>query len=181
MIILNLATRWEFSRIKDLAVRELEALELPPAERISIYNEHGIDGERLLSSYVELCKSPTLPTEADGRLMQMETLIKVLQAREDAQRKAVELGHESPTSASLEDEALKEVVSKFLRGSNPQSNGTSSTGPGGQAPDLNGERAHGTASNSSTITLGEPQVPADRTAQSTSRPQLHPVGGLNVF
>ncbi|KAG8221237.1 hypothetical protein J3R82DRAFT_1399 [Butyriboletus roseoflavus] len=172
VVILRLATRWEFSRIRELAVRELDALELPPAERISIYNEHGIDGERLLSPYVELCRSPTLPSEAEGHLMQMETLIQVLQAREDAHRKAVELGHESPTSASLEDDALKEIVSKHLEGSNPRSNGTS-TGPGGQAPDLHGELAYRTTANRCTITLGEPQVP-DRIPKSTSKPPLHP-------
>ncbi|KAH0829111.1 hypothetical protein J3R83DRAFT_2577 [Lanmaoa asiatica] len=170
LTILHLATRWEFSKIKELAIRELEALELPPAERISIYNEHNIEGEQLLSSYVELCKSPTVPSEADGRLMQMDTLIKVLQAREDAQRKAVELGHDSPTSGSLEDEALRDIISKlFKNGLNPRSNGTS-TGSGDQASDLNGERAQRTIASTSTITLGEPQVP-DRKSQSTGGPK----------
>ncbi|KAF8549175.1 hypothetical protein OG21DRAFT_1470332 [Imleria badia] len=154
--ILRLATRWEFLKIRELAIRQLVALDLPPAERISIYKEHGIDDERLLSSYVELCRSPTVPTKADGDLIEMETLINILQAREDAQRKAVELGHESPTSASLEDETLREIVSRFF-GLDPRSTG-SSTGSGAQASNLNGERHRGTSA-STTITLGEPQVP----------------------
>jgi len=151
--ILRLSTRWSFPKITGLAVRQLEALHLPPAEMISIYNRYGIDDERLLDSYVELCRSPTLPTEADGHLMQMETLINILQAREDAQRKAVELGHESPTSASLEDSTLREILSKFFK------------------KGLNGERAHRTGANP-TITVGAPQVP-DRKAQPTSGPASH--------
>ncbi|KAF8141142.1 hypothetical protein EV363DRAFT_1247609 [Boletus edulis] len=176
--ILRLSTRWAFPRIKELAVRELEALHLPPAERIAIYNEHGIDDERLFSSYVEMCRSPTLPSEEEARLIQMDALVNILQAREDAQRKAVELGHESPTSACLEDETLREIVSRFFKpaGLNLRSNGTSSTGSEvqAQASNLNGERAQGTSSANETITLGEPQVP-NKKAQATSG-QSHAVG-----
>ncbi|KAI9568848.1 hypothetical protein HD554DRAFT_2096226 [Boletus coccyginus] len=167
--ILRLSKRWAFPKIRDLAVRELDALDLAPAQRISIYNEHGIEGDRLLSSYVELCRSPTLPTRADGNLLRMETLINLLQAREDAQRKAMELGHESPTSASLEDETLREIVTNvFSRGLVPWQNGTSSTGSGAQAPNLNRERTQGT----STITLDEPRVPDRKTTASGQSSQV---------
>lgn len=177
VIILRLATRWEFHKIKDLALRELESLELPPAERISIYNQHGIDFERVLSSYVQMCKSPTVPTPEDARLLTMEPLINLLQARDIAQRKAIEMGHESPTSACLEDEVLREIVSKlFKKGLDPRSSGTS-TGSGDQASDLNGERAHRTRTSTSTITVGEPQVP-DRRTQTTGGPLSHLVGGI---
>ena len=173
--ILRLATRWEFPKIRELAVRELEALDLPAAQRISIYREHGIDDDRLLSSYVELCKSPTLPTKADGDLMQMETLINVLQAREDAHRKAIKLRRESPTSANLEDETLREIVSRFFKSGLDSRSTGSSMGSGVQAASLNGELPHG--STSSTITLGAPQIP-DRRGQSTSETGSHPVRGF---
>jgi hypothetical protein len=174
-VILKLSTRWEFPKITELAVRELEALHLPPAEMISIYNQYGIEGDRLLSSYVELCKSPTLPTEADGNLMEMETLINILQAREDAKRRTDKLRRESPTSAGLEDDTLREIVSKFFKkGLDPRSSGTS-TGSEVQASNLTGERVHGT-STSETITMKEPQVP-ERNAQSTSGPS-RAVGGI---
>lgn len=118
-----------------------------------------------------------MPTEADGRLIPLEILINLLQAREDAQRKAVELRHESPTSASLEEGALREIVSKrFNQGLSPRSYGAA-TGSGSQASDLNGERAHATRASASTITLAEPQIP-DRTARPTSRPPSHLVGRL---
>lgn len=179
LTILRLATRWRFDKIKELAIRELEFLELPPAERISIYNEHGIDGERLLASYVELCKSPTVPSEADARLLQMETLINVLQAREDGQRKAVEMGHESPTSACLEDETLREIVSNlFKKGLNPRSSGAS-TGSGDQASDLNVGRTHRTPADSATITVGPATVP-DRKTQTTGGSSAQPVGIVSL-
>jgi len=103
----------------------------------------------------------------------METLINLLQAREDAQRKAIELGHESPTSASLEDETLREIVTKvFKKGLALRPNGAS-TGSGAQAPNLNGERTQGTSSRE-TITLDQPQIP-DR---KTTGPSSHVVGGI---
>ena len=172
-MILDLATRWDLPKIKELAIRELEALHLPPAETISIYNRFGIEGDQLLSSYVELCKSPTLPTEADGRLMEMETLINILQAREDTKRRTIELRLETPTSAGLEDDTLREIVSKFFKkGLDPRSSGTS-TGSEAQASNLTGE---GT-STSQTITIKEPQVP-DRKTESTSGPSSHVVGEI---
>ena len=176
VVILNLATRWEFPKIKELTIRELEALHLPPAEMVSIYNRFGIEGDQLLSSYVELCKSPTLPTEAEGHLLEMETLINILQAREDAKRETIELRRRSPTSAGLEDDDLRKIVSKFFKkGLDPRSSGTS-TGSEVQASNLTGERAHGTSA-SETITIKEPQVP-NRKAESTSRPSSHAVGGI---
>ena len=107
--------------------------------------------------------------------MRMDTLIKILQAREDAQRKAVEIGHETPTSACLEDEALREIVLKlFEKGLDPRSSGTS-TGSGDQALDLN--TAQRTLGGTSTIIVGEPQIP-DRKAQTASPAPLLLVGIL---
>ena len=113
--ILRLATRWSFPNIKELAVQKLEALDLRPAERISIYTEHGVDDERLISPYVELCKSPTIPTLADSQLIQMETLLNILQAREEVQCEAIKLGLGSPRNASLGDETLRETVSRYIK------------------------------------------------------------------
>ena len=102
--------------------------------------------------------------------MRMGTLIKILQAREDAQRKAVKMGHETPTSACLEDEALREiVVSKlFEKGLNSRSSGAP-TGPGDQTLDLNA--THRTLGGTSIINImaGEPQVP-DRKVQTAGQP-----------
>ena len=59
----------------------------PAAESISIYDQYGIDGERESSLYVELWKSPCQPRRTViSWHMQTETLIKILQAREDAKR-----------------------------------------------------------------------------------------------
>ena len=131
---------------------------MPAAERISIYDANGITGERLISSYVDMCKSPNVPTVAEACLLQLETLIDILQAREKAQQKAIEMGHETPTSACLEEESLREIVSShFEKGVlNPRSSGTS-TGSANQAPDLNLQRK--TRATPATITMREPQVP----------------------
>ena len=174
MTILRLATCWAFPKIKELAIRELDTIVVSPAERIAIYNEHGIEDERLLNSYIEICRSPTVPTEEEGRLMPMETLINVLQAREDAQRRALMLRHDSPTSAGLEDETLREIVLRFFPVSlDPRSSGIP-TGSGVQASTSNGRHTQRTSARE-TITLREPQVP-DRRTQSASQELSHVIG-----
>ncbi|KIJ07134.1 hypothetical protein PAXINDRAFT_90896 [Paxillus involutus ATCC 200175] len=99
LVILKLATRWEFPNVRKLAISKLEALRLPPVEKIALYKEHGIDHKLLIPSYIDLCRSPTLPSPADGDLLSMETIINLLNARERER--------ESPTTS---DEALGSMI-----------------------------------------------------------------------
>ncbi|KIJ21065.1 hypothetical protein PAXINDRAFT_165856 [Paxillus involutus ATCC 200175] len=99
LVILQLATRWEFPQVRKLAISKLEALRLPAVEKIALYKEHGIDHKLLIPSYIDLCRSPTLPSPADGDLLSMETIINLLNARERER--------ESPTTS---DEALGSMI-----------------------------------------------------------------------
>ncbi|KIJ66000.1 hypothetical protein HYDPIDRAFT_27204 [Hydnomerulius pinastri MD-312] len=132
LTILQLATRWIFPEIRKLAVRQLEKLLLPPVEKIEIYKGYNIDNDLLLPSYIALCKSPTLPSPADGDRLKMDTVLKLACARERAQRSAAESGCRSPTSAAADDEVLKAIIGELFDLS-PQFGGKPAN-TGAQAP-----------------------------------------------
>lgn len=107
--ILDLATRWKFPSVRDLAVRQLQKLDMNPVERIIIYNKYNLDKSLLLPAYIRLCKQSSRSVE-DGRRLGMPTVLKINEAREYAQRSAAEQGCHSPTSADAEDQELVEIL-----------------------------------------------------------------------
>lgn len=110
LTILNLTARWGFESMRELAIRQLEHLPMDPVEKITLYREHKINRKLLIPSYVELCKSPTLPSPAEAERLQMETVLRLATARERALLRAAEQGNRSPTSALLEDEELTTII-----------------------------------------------------------------------
>ncbi|KAF9228491.1 hypothetical protein BS17DRAFT_805941 [Gyrodon lividus] len=131
LVILRLASRWEFPEVRQLAIRQLEDLPLLPVEKIVTYREHNVDTHLLLPSYMALCKSTTPLSLSDARLLTMETVIKLIEARERALLHAAASGHESPTSADAPDEVMHSIITELFV-LTPQSNGTT-VGLGGQA------------------------------------------------
>jgi len=145
LTILQLANRWGFPEVRQLAIRQLEDLQLQPVEKIATYKKYNVDNELLLPSYMALCRSPTLPSPSDGQVLTMETVLKLADARERSLLSAAASGCASPTSASASDEVLGSIVADLF-GLTPRSNGAT-VGTGGQA--VNGP--------DTTITLQEPE------------------------
>jgi hypothetical protein len=131
LTILQLANRWGFPEVRQLAIRQLEDLQLQPVEKISTYKKYNVDNELLLPSYMALCRSPTLPSPSDGQVLTMETVLKLADARERSLLSAAASGCASPTSASASDEVLGSIVADLF-GLTPRSNGAT-VGTGGQA------------------------------------------------
>lgn len=107
--ILELATRWKFPNVRDLAVRQLQKLDMKPVERIITYDKYNLDKSLLLPAYTLLCKQPSRSVE-DGKQLGMPTVLKISEARECAQKIAAERGCHSPTSADADDEELAEIL-----------------------------------------------------------------------
>lgn len=165
LVILTLATRWGFESMRELAVRQLERIALGPIDKIALYKEHKIDGRLLIPSYIELCKSPTLPSFNDGERLTMETVLRLAAARERALLRALERGVVTPTSADVEDSELESIVSDVFELGAPLSGGPE---PFGRAPstesteswvEINGSNGNGAGSSCPTITIRAPQVP----------------------
>ncbi|KAH7883267.1 hypothetical protein F5I97DRAFT_1903722 [Phlebopus sp. FC_14] len=114
LVVVQLANRWGFGEMRNLAIRQLEKIKIEPVEKITLYRENKIDHSLLIPSYVALCQSPTLPTSAEGERLEMDTVLKIATARERAQRSAAESGCRSPTSASADVGALESIISELF-------------------------------------------------------------------
>jgi len=107
--ILDLATRWKFPNVRDLAVRQLQKLDIKPVERVVLYDKYDLDKNLLLPAYTLLCKESSRSVKG-GEQLGMPTVLKISEARECAQRVAAERGCHSPTSADTPDDELAEII-----------------------------------------------------------------------
>jgi len=80
--ILKLAHQWKFSGIKDLAIRELERLEVPPLRKIVIYHNYAIDRRLLQAAYTAFTIRDKPITIEEGQELGLETVIQLALARE---------------------------------------------------------------------------------------------------
>jgi hypothetical protein len=81
--ILELAHEWAFVQAKRLAIRELQKLFMPTAERIALYLKYQVGCEYLVPLYVELCsRSETLGLE-EAELIGLPVAIIIFRLREE--------------------------------------------------------------------------------------------------
>ncbi|KAF8341038.1 hypothetical protein F5887DRAFT_1076779 [Amanita rubescens] len=81
--ILELAHEWAFVQAKRLALRELQKLSMPIAERIALYLKYHVSCEYLIPLYVELCsRSETLGLE-EAELIGLPVAIIIFRLREE--------------------------------------------------------------------------------------------------
>jgi hypothetical protein len=80
--ILKLAHQWKFFGIKDLAIRELERLEVPPLRKIVIYHDYAIDRRLLQAAYTAFTIRDKPITIEEGQELGLETVIQLAFARE---------------------------------------------------------------------------------------------------
>lgn len=114
MTILRLATQWRFPEIRELAIRHLEELKFEPIEKITTYKQYSVDKELLLPSYVTLCRSPKLPSPEEGRILTMETVLKLASVRERLLLSASEHGCKTPTTATVPDDIVNAIVAELF-------------------------------------------------------------------
>ncbi|KAJ7771980.1 hypothetical protein DFH07DRAFT_212694 [Mycena maculata] len=108
--ILELAERWEFAEVKNLAVRELEKKdELPDIDRIVLYHKFKVDESYLIPRYAALCERPELLTVEEGLQLGMEVTIALSRARECARNQASS-GGRSPSPAGLGNKELTDII-----------------------------------------------------------------------
>jgi hypothetical protein len=81
---LDLANRWGFSQVKDLAVRGLEKITMEDVDRIAFYHKHGVDRRILIPRYSALCAREYSLTVEEGNKLGMETTVFIAHARDCA-------------------------------------------------------------------------------------------------
>ena len=80
---MELAHEWAFVQAKQLAIRELQKLTMPIAERIALYLKYQVCCEYLIPLYVELCsRSETLGLD-EAELIGLPVAIIIFRLREE--------------------------------------------------------------------------------------------------
>lgn len=117
--ILSLANRWTFDNVKELAVRELEKIDIEAVEKISIYHNNTISRLYLIPSYIAVCKRDKPLSFTEGMSLGMETVLRIAEARERLRLQASESGIRTPTFEDFED-AEVEVLIREIFGLGPR-------------------------------------------------------------
>lgn len=113
-VILDLAYRWQFPEVKSLVVRELEKLELPDVNRISVYHKYGVDRNLLIPRYAALCQREEPLSLREGMLLGMETTLNIARAREYARANRTASGARSPSAAGMENGEMHRLVREMF-------------------------------------------------------------------
>jgi hypothetical protein len=90
--ILHLSTRWEFNDIRNLAIREIEHLDLTPVEKVVLSRQYDISSNWTLKAYTDLCERAKPINIHEARALGLETMVRISQLREKL--------HTPPRSAS---------------------------------------------------------------------------------
>lgn len=80
--ILRFSAKWGFDEVKELAVRNLQPIDIGIISRIQLYQENLVAEKYLFPLYVKLAKRDRLIGIDEGRALSTDTLVLVLQARE---------------------------------------------------------------------------------------------------
>ncbi|CCM02991.1 uncharacterized protein FIBRA_05106 [Fibroporia radiculosa] len=80
--ILNLSTMWDFSDVRKLAIRKLQALSMDPVDKIILSRKYRIHGEWTIGAYTTLCERREPLTIPEASRLGLETAIRIAQIRE---------------------------------------------------------------------------------------------------
>ncbi|KDQ53631.1 hypothetical protein JAAARDRAFT_104342, partial [Jaapia argillacea MUCL 33604] len=73
--VLSLATKWSFTTIRSLAIRELFPL-ASPIDKIVLGHQYDIP-EWLLDAYIAVCERPEALTKKEGERLGLDEVIKI--------------------------------------------------------------------------------------------------------
>lgn len=73
--ILKLAYEWNFTEVKELALRGLESIQIPAIQKIVLYQTYKVDRSRLRAAYTALTVRDEAITTDEGREIGPETAL----------------------------------------------------------------------------------------------------------
>ena len=114
-MILELAVRWEFPEVKNLAIRELEKKDMPDSKRIKLYHANNVDRNILLPYYTALCKREAHLSLEEGQDIGMETVLTIAAGRQEVRASPLASGGRTPISPSYQGVELQNVVREIFK------------------------------------------------------------------
>ncbi|KAF8271076.1 hypothetical protein EI94DRAFT_632902 [Lactarius quietus] len=148
--ILKLAHEWNFSEVKELALRGLESIPIPAIQKIVLYQTYNVDRNRLQTAYTALTVRDEAITIDEGREVGLETALQLAYAREMA-RAPVFSGRKAGNPRSpvnLAGDELQVLVNKAFRLSSPGAGSENATQmPAGSGISTNASQTQSTQTN----------------------------------
>lgn len=141
--ILKLSNLWGFSNVKELAIEQLQYLDVPLVDRIVLYQDYQVGWELLAPLYVDLASRESTLDHEESRRLGFRTAIVIFQARE--RLRSLAMGGRSPLPDDVGPEAAKEVISNIFDNVGPEPSFTPPTSPKAK---LNGFGSPGRKSSS---------------------------------
>ncbi|KAF8622961.1 hypothetical protein AX15_006633 [Amanita polypyramis BW_CC] len=134
--ILELSHKWEFTQAKQLAIRELEKLTMPTAERIALYQKFNVDCEFLVPLYAELCSRPDILSLEESKMIGMPAAIIIFQLREEFRMRPPSSPPSNPPANEMTRELRIRIAAGF--GFPPEAaNFEPGPGPANERPNFN--------------------------------------------
>ena len=108
---MKLAFDWRFAEVKKLCVRELEKFEIPPLQKIELYQAYELDKKLLIPSYVAMCMRAEPLSIKEGRQLGLETALLLATARESARgRPSGSPGQLCSSPVTVESEDMVSII-----------------------------------------------------------------------
>jgi len=79
---LHFSAKWGFNEVRELAVRQLEGINMELVDRIQLYKEYEVAQKHFFPLYMQLVKRKELIGLNEARVLGIETLVLVQSARE---------------------------------------------------------------------------------------------------
>ncbi|KAJ3730888.1 hypothetical protein DFJ43DRAFT_1189423 [Lentinula guzmanii] len=131
--ILKLSNLWDFPNVKELAINELERLDIPLVDRIVLYQDNQVDADLRLPLYIQLASREATLDHDESTRLGFRTAIVIFQARE--RLRSLATGGKSPLPDEVGEDAAKEVVCNLFKAVPPLGEATPPATP---KPRING-------------------------------------------
>lgn len=113
--VLNLATKWEYLHIRDLAVAHLSEIKVDAVKRIVLAKTYSVD-DWLLLGYMELAKRVSPIDMDEASRIGLESTLRLYQAREEVAK----MRHEKASynyarygEAEVKDYEVRSIIQRF--------------------------------------------------------------------
>jgi len=166
--ILKLASQWDFVEAKAFALRELEELEMPALDKIILYHTHNIDRNLLQGAYIALTVRDESITIEEGRVLGLETALRLAHAREFARAQARRAGTTRSSPVNIAGPELDMFINQLFNLSLPDVSNTTTERP--DTPTTTGR---------GTPTGGRNAPPLAVQTNGTGSPAPNPARGTN--
>ena len=100
MSILDLATRWEFTSIRTLAIRSIQSLDILPADCIALCHKYDIADSWTAQAHVALCERADPLTITEANKIGMNAVVHIAQIRERLRAGNTLTSYVSPTRST---------------------------------------------------------------------------------